>query len=48
MLRYISITIIGGGKSKRMGFCKSLIKINKINITEKHSRLILNIGFFFS
>lgn len=47
MLRYINLIILAGGKSKRMGFCKSNIKLDKIKLLEKKIYSAMNIGFFF-
>lgn len=46
MLRYISLVILAGGKSERMGFCKINIKLKQINALNNQINTSMNIGFF--
>ncbi|HIH2763104.1 MAG TPA: hypothetical protein ACYCC3_00315 [Candidatus Azoamicus sp.] len=47
MFRYVQIVILAGGKSERMGFCKSNIKLNKFIALDEKINTSMNLGFFF-
>lgn len=47
MLRYINAVVLAGGKSERMGFCKSNVTFKKNKILSYGINIILDIGFFF-
>lgn len=45
MYRYVCIVILTGGKSVRMGFCKSFFLLNGVSFLDKSLRLCFDVGF---